>query len=687
METPGTNLSGLPKEFVSAYRENSQAGDDKTIVRVALYSRVSTPFQTLGEFSADDKQSYGLESAVAQRVTQGWRITHDLSEGAKSGRKRNRAKIQEALRLARAREYDVLLVQAQARLARDAEFTMGFVKELERNGVEIWTVTGQRISVKGTNFVITGVTAVLDEFESIRISERIAPAMAKRAALGLYHGGIPPPGYFYVDGKKGEITPNSAMAVVHEIFSRTANNETVGEVELDLERRGLITPPHIIKSERNAGKVISGYRYTRPVIIRIIRNPVYRGLVPCQNWEEHKAYLDKEPVTFIKGIAMFRGLQKSEVSDEVWQSANDALDYTGKPKRKPKTADVEGVWLNQGRVECVCGRSMTTKYVGKADAANRKNYYVCSSQITSNGRAPSRCGLPVVPAQAVDRCVIHYLSTMFQRPELLEIATESQEECDETSIDDLKNEMDAMRASIRAIAGLFVDLKMTARSSLAEQMRSLSAKEVALQRRITSFGMPRSTNGEAQAAAIEELKDVAAKMASAARCELKKLVGIWIRSVTISTVNTGVSLRSFKITLDLKFKAIASDLPYIFTVQETAPRSGDFRIVAPFKEAIDEIDGSRVDESSPAALLTKVDEWKQDIARGRNCQKTLAGSLGKSEAWVSQTLRISKIPASIRARLVRGKRPGITRNFLLRLASRSLDEMEWEVRRLFDTGR
>src|SRR5690606_17292509 len=115
-------------------------------------------------------------------------------------------------------------------------------------------------------------------------------------------------------------------------------------------------------------------------------------------------------------------------------------------------------------------------------------------------------------------------------------------------------------------------------------------------------------------------------------------------------------------------QSIAAGIPYVFKVQETAPRSGKFQIVEPFRASVHQDREFVCDVNSAATLLAKTEQWKQDIARGRTTQKELARRLEKSEAWVSATLRIAKIPRSVRARLARNP-GGITRNSLLRLAN------------------
>lgn len=675
---------GLPYQLVEAYSKSQSPDALPKLVRVALYTRVSTPAQMIGEFSAMNKQRFGLEATVAQNAKLNWRITHDFSDGARSGTKRNRKFIKAARMAAFAREYDLLLVGAQARIARDVCFSMQFIEDLERNGVEIWTTTGQRISIKGDNFVATGVTAVMDQHESIRLSERIGMSLARASARGLHACGHPPPGYIRVPYQKMHIMPGEGIEHSREMFLRIAEGESEADIELDFNRQGIVEPAIVICRGKPTERTIRGKPYTRARIGRIIRDVTYMGCVRCKGWSNFSKSLP-EPKFFFKGVAIYPGVHQETVTEEAWRKANANLDGRPKLERKPKTADLEGIFIVQGLAECECGETLTTKYVGKANDPKRRNYLVCMSQNGSNRRPTNPCSMPTVPAGAVDDCTVHYLSSLFKHPELLSFGLEGPVQAKEKSLGDLQAELASLRVQINDCSQLYREVKLTAREVLAAQLRALSDKEADTLRRIRTHASPSVKATAAQSATIEELQEAARQLDAAPRCEVKRLIKIWVSKVRVKhATEDGGHIRRFVVSLDLKFNSMPDAPPHVFTIEETARRSGKYHIVAPFVQDIIGAPSKVVSSSSPCYPLVLLEKWKQQLARNGITQKKIAHHEGLSESYVSNVVKLAAIPRQLRDRILRADHPATGYNWLKRLASAPLAEMEWEVARLLD---
>ncbi len=684
--TDDSNLGplGIPYQLVEAYSKSQSPDALPKLVRVALYTRVSTPAQMMGEFSAMNKQRFGLEATVAQNAKLNWRITHDFSDGARSGTKRNRKFIKAARMAALAREYDLLLVGAQARIARDVSFSMQFIEDLESNGVEIWTTTGQRISVKGDSFVTTGVTAVMDQHESIRMSERIGMSKVRASAIGLRVGGHPPPGYIRVPFQKGHIMPGEGNDHVKEMFLRTSEGESVADIEDRFGRLGIVAPAMVVCQGTDKERTMRGKPFTRADIVRIIRDVTYMGYVRCKNWSRFSKSLPP-PKFFINGVAIYPGSHQWTVSEETWRKSNANLDSRPKLTKKSKTADLDGRFIVQGLVKCECGETLTTKYVGKATDPKRRNYLVCMSQNGSNRRPINPCSMPTVPATAVDDCTVYYLSSLFKHPELLSFGLEEPVQAKEKSLGDLQVELAALRVRINDCSQLYREVELTAREVLAAQLRTLSAKEADTLRQIRAYASPAVKDTAGQSATIEELQEAARQLDAAPRCEVKRLVKIWVSKVRVKhATEDGDHVRRFVVSLDLKFNTMPDAPPHVFTVEETARRSGKYHIVAPFVQEVGGSPSKVVSKSSPCYPLVLLEKWKQQLARNGITQKKIALQEGLSESYVSNVVKLAAIPRQLRDRILKADHPATGYNWLNRLASAPLAEMEWEVARLLD---
>lgn len=104
-----------------------------TPLRAALYTRYSTDLQSAASITDQ------VRVCRAHCETQGWTVTHVLSDEAISGATHLRPGFQSLLRLIEAGGCDVIVAESLDRLSRDQEHIAGLYKRAQFHGVKIST--------------------------------------------------------------------------------------------------------------------------------------------------------------------------------------------------------------------------------------------------------------------------------------------------------------------------------------------------------------------------------------------------------------------------------------------------------------------------------------------------------------------------------------------------------------------
>jgi DNA invertase Pin-like site-specific DNA recombinase len=133
-------------------------------VRIALYARVSTEEQTVGQ-QLDDLRRISTR--------EGWQIVAELQDVI-SGTKFTRVGLDELMRLVRHKKIDLIAVHKLDRLGRSLPHLAQMIGELEANGVAL-LVPGQGIDTRNANpagKLQMNILMAVAEFERSLISER-----------------------------------------------------------------------------------------------------------------------------------------------------------------------------------------------------------------------------------------------------------------------------------------------------------------------------------------------------------------------------------------------------------------------------------------------------------------------------------------------------------------------------------
>lgn len=149
------------------------------VQRVAIYARVSTGHQ--------DTQRQ-VEELMGLSERSGWCVIEVVTETA-SGKRDTRPERKKIMALAQRREIDAVLVSELSRWGRSTTDLLSTLKELSGKGVSLRALNGSEFDLTtATGRAMLGMLAVISEFESDLLQERVLSGLARARANGKVLG-------------------------------------------------------------------------------------------------------------------------------------------------------------------------------------------------------------------------------------------------------------------------------------------------------------------------------------------------------------------------------------------------------------------------------------------------------------------------------------------------------------------
>ena len=475
-------------------------------MRAAIYARVSTGEQAEQELSIPDQitrckaycRDNGMEIAVTY-VDCGYSATTD-----------NRPDFQRMLSDAAHTPppYDVILVHAQSRFARNLTDLLVIERQLERRGVKLISIT-QDFGDSDTALMMRVVTGMMDEHHSRETSKHVRRAMAENARQGFWCGSEPPFGYeSYTaetrgkkEKKKLKIVPSEA-----EVVRRIFDLYTKGEAQSG--PLGINT----IAARFNAeGVTRRGHGFSKQTIAKILRNESYTGTYvygrrsgkPQEEWIEF-------PIPQI-------------VDQMTFDAVQDRIERQHPFKTAPRRTN-NPVLLSGLAVCDACGKPLRIA-TGKSGAYR---YYKCGTRL-DQGQA--RCSGCSIPEAQLDEAVIEALCDRVLNPDrmrqvipqLIDRVRKSSGEA-EQRIRALKNQRAGLKQKQNRLLTLIEDGKLEIDEPVSEK---LSGHRSEIQRLDGQIARLESTaeaplepiSGEEAVRFAEKLK---ARISSAERAAFRK---------------------------------------------------------------------------------------------------------------------------------------------------------------------
>src|SRR5580704_11106244 len=346
----------------------------KTILRCAVYTRVSTEHGLEQEFNSLDNQREASEAYVKSQAHEGWKLIRTrYDDGGYSGGSMERPALERLLDDVRAHRIDVIIVYKVDRLTRSLADFAKLVELFDAHQVSFVSVTQAFNTTTSMGRLTLNVLLSFAQFEREVTGERIRDKIAASKKKGMRMGGPVPIGYEARD-KKLVLNPQEAERV-RIIFRRYLDLGSLTALAQDLRGRRIVTKI----SRRADGSVRGGIPFTKGPLAYLLRNPVYIGEVVHTGKRypgEHGAILE---------VDLFGAVQKMLAAQ----------------KRARSYARANTGSLLTGRIFDDRGNRMTPSTANARGV--RYRYYV--SCVLAQGRKNDAGSVPRIPAPEIEAAV------------------------------------------------------------------------------------------------------------------------------------------------------------------------------------------------------------------------------------------------------------------------------------------
>jgi len=349
-------------------------------MKIAIYIRVSTEDQAKEGYSLEVQREY-LESFAKREGLEIFKIYQD--DGI-SGYTTERPALQELLKDARQKKFDLVLVYKIDRFSRNLKDMLNLVDELSKYDVGFRSATEPFDSTTSAGKLMFQQLGSFAEFERNRIKERVFPGMVKGVQQGNWQGArYAPYGYSYNKEKKLLEVDEKEAKVVKIIYTMFLCDKSTHAITQYLTKKGYRNRKGNIFSTKLIGDILKNRVYTGKLIWnRKSNNPVIAQ-------GRHEAIIAEEDFNLVQERRKTRRVEQR-------RKANDY----------PLT----------GLLYCA---KCNHKYVGLSSISNhrtgqKKRWYRCSGP----NRSFIRCKNKAVKSLEIESQVADILETLFKNDKL-----------------------------------------------------------------------------------------------------------------------------------------------------------------------------------------------------------------------------------------------------------------------------
>ena len=336
--------------------------------RVAIYCRVSTTEQAEEGYSIGEQERLIREYCTKQ----GYEVYKVFSDAGISGKDIvHRPAIQELLKDATEKKFDMVMSWKINRLSRKLEDAIKIVNILDRYGFSYQSYSERFESDTPAGKMQFQMMALVGEFERNTIAQNVKMGMKAKARAGEWCGGIAPLGYRWVsmEGTEHSVRKKSRL----EIDEKEA--ETV-QLIFELYASGKGYKAIVNQINQMGCKTKRGNAFSVAQLRTILTNPVYIGKVRFnvrRDWnEKRRNNINPDPI-------IVDGIHKAIIEEEQWNQVQFLISQkSGRP-----SGIYDGEYPLTGIMKCPeCGAGMVISRVinKKADGSKRKlTYYACGN--------------------------------------------------------------------------------------------------------------------------------------------------------------------------------------------------------------------------------------------------------------------------------------------------------------------
>jgi site-specific DNA recombinase len=343
----------------------------KTILRCAIYTRVSTEHGLEQEFNSLDNQREASEAYVKSQAHEGWKLIRTrYDDGGYSGGSMDRPALKRLLDDVRAHRIDVIVVYKVDRLTRSLADFAKLVELFDAHQVSFVSVTQAFNTTTSMGRLTLNVLLSFAQFEREVTGERIRDKIAASKRKGIWMGGVVPLGY-RVENRALHVVEEHAV-FVRNLYRRYLDIGTVVRLKAILDREDARSP---LRTD-GTGKTIGGGLISRGHLYKILSNPIYLGRLT------HKDQVHE-------------GLHDPIVDQETWERVQLLLaEHAQRTAGNCQNSDA----LLAGKLFDDRGNRMSPSHAAKG--GRRWRYYV--SQAILQGRKHEAGSVARVPALEIE---------------------------------------------------------------------------------------------------------------------------------------------------------------------------------------------------------------------------------------------------------------------------------------------
>ena len=363
----------------------------KSKLNCAIYTRKSHEEGLQLEYNSLDAQYDSACHYINSQSSQGWvRVNRRYDDGGYSGGTLERPALKQLLEDVQQGMIDVIVVYKMDRLTRALFDFSKLVEIFDKHGVTFVSVTENFNTTTSMGRLTLNMLLSFAQFEREVIGERIRDKFLASKRKGMWMGGTPPLGYDVVDRKL--LINRQEAKIIHFIYERYLQHGSIIKLVKELEERNYRTKSWTTQD----GKKRHGQKITTGAVNKILRNPVYIGIITHKN-------------------ESYKGEHEAILPEETWKAVQehqkDKKPYTPhKPIQKSARP-----YLLRGIIFDENGWAMTPHHTGKS---KRKQYrYYVSTRALKEGYSGSQ--LCSIPAEQIEPLIIGQMRQFFTAPEIV----------------------------------------------------------------------------------------------------------------------------------------------------------------------------------------------------------------------------------------------------------------------------
>lgn len=377
--------------------------------RVGLYVRVSTDLQAKEQEGSLKTQQQLLTEEVEKRNAQdgAWAIAKTYIEKGVSGKDVRRQKFQEMLRDIKSGIINAVICTELSRVSRSVLDFLKFAEFLKRYDTEFICLKQKFDTTNAYGKILVTVSMALAEFERELTSERTKSSFLARAERGLWNGGNLY-GYDLDENKKGYLKVNDdEKLVVNLIFEKYLKFGSILKVVGFLKEKG-----YRLKSFTSRREVFHpANEFDYNAVRYILENPAYIGLREVNKKKKSK---NQEELPEQLRYRIVKAMWPAIVPEENFKKVQELIEknYAGNSNNVQK--DSYYFLLDELLICNSCGAFLRG---GSGTGKGNKMHYYYRHW---NGKRKRDCGLPYIPASAIEKLVIERLEFISKNQKLFD---------------------------------------------------------------------------------------------------------------------------------------------------------------------------------------------------------------------------------------------------------------------------